>query len=159
MTEHNFLQHYILGEEKPFEFKTINITKSEDITIFKVSFNEHYSDYNFHDADALVEEFLLNAKSRFKPKNKDVFKCDFSIENIQNAPLTGETLSDLTNTRYWSTNVYEGFCFNDYIIAEIRSDILKRVIVNGLTGSSWRFNRFKHLSLKILDKNKIIHHG
>ena len=92
-----------------------------------------------------------------KQKISFFFKCDFSIENIQNAPLTSPNLTDITNTRYWSTNVYNGVYFNDFIISEIRSDILKRVIINNLTGSSWYFNRFKHLSIKVIEQEKLIH--
>ena len=80
-----------------------------------------------------------------------------NIENIQNAPLTSPKLTDITNTRYWSTNVYNGVYFNDCIIFKIRSDILKRVIINNLTGSSWYFNRFKHLNIKVIEQEKIIH--
>ena len=43
------------------------------------------------------------------------------------------------------------FFFNDFIVSEIRFDILKRVINNNLSVSSWHFNRFKHLNLKVID--------
>ena len=157
LSQHNVLEHYIDGEKKPAEFKTIDITKDNDIIIYNINFEKHSNEYNVYDSQELVDEFLFNVKSRFKPKNKVFFKCDFSIENIQNVPLTSPNLTDITNTRYWSTNVYNGVYFNDFIISEIRSDILKRVIINNLTGSSWYFNRFKHLSIKVIEQEKIIH--
>ena len=157
LSQHNFLEHYIDGEKKPAEFKTIDITKDNNIIIDNINFEKHSNEYNFYNSQELVDEFLFNVKSRFKTKNKFFFKCDFSIENIQNAPLTSPNLTDITNTRYWSTNVYNGVYFNDFIISEIRSDILKRVIINNLTGSSWYFNRFKHLSIKVIEQEKLIH--
>lgn len=57
----------------------------------------------------------------------------------------------LLNSRYWTTDPYEGVYFNDFIFHSIRQDILNKVIVNGVTGSSWRFKRFISLSMKILD--------
>ena len=35
------------------------------------------------------------------------------------------------------------------------SDILKRVIVNQMSGSSWYFKRFLNLALKILDSTEL----
>ena len=157
LSQHNFLEHYIDGEKKPAEFKTIDITKDNDIIIDNINFEKHSNEYNFYNSQELVDEFLFNVKSRFKTKNKFFFKCHFSIENIQNAPLTSPNLTNITNTRYWSTNVYNGVYFNDFIISEIRSDILKRVIINNLTGSSGYFNRFKHLSIKVIEQEKLIH--
>ena len=151
------MEHYIDGEKKPAEFKTIGIRKDNEIIIYNINFEKHSDEYNFYNSQELVDEFLFNVKSRFKPLNKVIFKTDFSIENIQNASLTLPTFTDITNTRYWTTNVYKGIYFNDFIISEIRSDILKRVIINNLTGSSWYFNRFKHLSIKVIEQKKAIH--
>ena len=157
LSQHNFLKHYIDGEKKPAEFKTIDIRKDNEIIIYNINFEKHSDEYNFYNSQELVDEFLFNVKSRFKPLNKVIFKADFSIENIQNAPLTLPSLTDIANARYWTTDVYKGVYFNDFIISEIRSDILKRVIINNLTGSSWYFNRFKHLSIKVIEQKKAIH--
>ena len=159
MSEHNFLDHYIDGEKKPTEFKTIDITKNNDITIYNINFEKYSNEYNFYNSQELVDEFLFNVKTRFKPKNKIFFKADFSIENIQNAPFISPNIADIKITRYWSTDVYKGVYFNDFIISEIRSDILKRVIINNLTGSSWHFNRFKHLNIKVIEQENKLHYG
>ena len=66
-------------------------------------------------------------------------------------------LIDITNVRYWSSGVYTGIYFNDFIISAIRDDILKRVINNNLSGSAWHFNRFKHINLKIIDQKNKLH--
>ena len=159
MSEHNFLDYYIDGEKKPTEFKTIDITIKKDTTLYNINFEKHSNEYNFYNSQELVDEFLFNVKTRFKPKNKVFFKGDFSIENIQNAPLISPNIIDIKTTRYWSTDVYKGVYFNDFIISEIRSDILRRVIINNLTGSSWHFNRFKHLSIKVIEQEHRFHHG
>ena len=37
------------------------------------------------------------------------------------------------------------------LIYSLKNDILKRVIVNHMSGSSWYFKRFLHLAVKMLD--------
>ena len=77
-------------------------------------------------------------------------KCKGYIE-IKNYQQT-ETI-ELENIRVWLTNVFIGRCFNQFIRGEMKKDILKRVIVNKLTGSSWVFKRFNKLQVIITDKN------
>lgn len=43
---------------------------------------------------------------------------------------------ELENTRVWLTKFFVGRYFNQFIRGEINRDILKRVIINGSTGSS-----------------------
>ena len=99
----------------------------------------------------------MNVKALYKPKNKVLFEADFSIENIQNANVVSPNTTDIVSIRYWSSEVYSGIYFNDFIVSEIRLDILKRIINNNLSGSSLHFNRFKHLNLKIIDQENILH--
>ena len=156
MTKHNFLKHYLEGERKPAEFKPIDIIKKQDITLYQISFEKHSDEYDFYNAEEVVEDFLFNVKRVFKPTNNVLFKGDFSIENIQTAPLSSPDIVDIKSLRYWSTNVYKGVYFNDFIVSEIRNDILKRVINNSLTGSSWHFNRFHYLNLKVVEEQQKI---
>ena len=104
----------------------------------------------------IVDDFLFNVKRVFKPSNNVLFKGDFSIENIQTAPLSSPDIADIKSLCYWSTNVYKGVYFNDFIVSEIRNDILKREINNNLTGSSWHFNRFQYLNLKVVEEQQKI---
>ena len=60
---------------------------------------------------------------------------------------------ELENTRTWLKNVYIGCYFNKYIRGEMKSDILKRAIVNGSTGSSWIFKRFNRLQVIVANKD------
>ena len=157
MVQHNFLEHYESGERKPAEFKSVDIIKNKEITIYQISFDKHSEEYDFYNSHEIIDNFLLNVKSLYKPKYKVLFKADFSIENIQNASVVSPNTTDIVNVRYWSSEVYSGVYFNDFIVSEIRFDILKRVINNNLSGSSWHFNRFKHLNLKIIDQENILH--
>ena len=43
------------------------------------------------------------------------------------------------------TNVYVGKYFDQFVRGQIKKDILKRVIINGGTGSSWLFKQFNRL--------------
>ena len=156
MIQHNFLEHYEAGERKPAEFKHVNIINKKDILIYQIDFSQHSDEYDFYNSQEIVDDFLLNVNQLYKPKNKVLFKADFSIENIQNTSVISPNTIDITNVRYWSSGVYTGIYFNDFIISAIRDDILKRVINNNLSGSAWHFNRFKHINLKIIDqKNKL----
>ena len=95
-------------------------------------------------------------KYRFQATNKKWFKCSFTIENTQNSIRTD--LLPLTNTRYWTTETYNGIYLNDFILHSLTSDILKRVIANQMCGSSWYFKRFLCFALKILDSEVNISH-
>ena len=157
MIQHNFLEHYESGQRKPAEFKSVDVIKNKDILIYQIDFNKHSEEYNFYNSHEIVDDFLLNVNTLFKPKNKVLFKADFSIENIQNTSVVSPNTTDIISVRYWSSDVYSGVYFNDFIISEIRGNILKRIINNNLSGNSWHFNRFKHINLKIIDQENKIH--
>ena len=58
---------------------------------------------------------------------------------------------NLENTRVDVTNVFEGS--HPYIRGRgIKKVILKRVIVNGATGSSWSFEMFNKLQIIVTDE-------
>ena len=88
-------------------------------------------------------------KYRFETNHKKWFKCSFNIENMKNS-ITSD-LEPLLNTRYCTTETYDSIYFNDFIFNALRQDILKRVIRNNMSGSSWYFKRFLYLAVKILD--------
>ena len=50
----------------------------------------------------------------------------------------------------WLTNSFNSKYCNDFVRGEIRDEITKRIIVNGQTGSSWHFKRFKRLSVIVV---------
>ena len=45
--------------------------------------------------------------------------------------------------------MWEGVYFNDFIKSNLANDNLNRVIMNGMSGSSWRFKRFDRLCITV----------
>ena len=91
---------------------------------------------------------MQNVKHRFHASEKR-FKCSITIENTQISIRAD--LQPLLNTQYWTTEAYGSIYFNDFIFHALKYDILKRVINNQMSGSSWYFESFLHLAEKILD--------
>ena len=71
-------------------------------------------------------------------------RCVFSLENIQAGVTDGDQL--LKNSQHWSTEATQTKSFNDFVFFSIR--VLKRVINNGLTSSSWHFSHFFYMNNK-----------
>ena len=138
--KHDFLKHYTEGQNLPFEDELVEVLKTGSITSYEISVNKQPNYYNFESAKQVVDDFLKNVRSRFQPKGDVLLKCDFMIENIQ--PSVNENFAPIINTRYWSTEPYKTKCFNDSVFYSLRENILKRVIINGMSGSSWTFRRF-----------------
>ena len=153
--KHSFLKHYLVGEQKPAEFKPIDLIRNKDITIYQIYFAKHSEEYDFFDPEAIVYEFFFNVKNLFVPSKPVLFEADFAIENIQSAPIRFDNTTEIKSLRYWSTNVYKAIYLNDFIAARMQNDVLKRVINNKLSGSAWRFNRFTYLNLKTVEKSNI----
>ena len=150
-TEHDFLNHFPERKEQPFETKPIDIrTLQNKITIYSIDYSKHKDSYNFFDSEKCVSDFLLNCRYNFKnTEQSKTFKCSFTIQNQQKSPIPNVPPS--FDSRYWSTSPYESVFFNDFIFFSLKAEILNRVIQNGLSGSSWFFNKFASISLKVLE--------
>ena len=148
---HNFLKHYEEGKSVPFEEKTIDIVKFHGLTIYSIEFQKHKDLYDFFNSEKGVDDFLKNVENKFISGGKKWIKCLFTIENIQSSPY--KDIRPFINNRYWTTSPYEGIYFNDFIFYCLRQNILGRVVINGISDSSWYFKRFVSLSLKILDND------
>ena len=97
--------------------------------------------------EQLVDEFLSNVKRRIARSDNDyLIRCGFSLQNVQPSPEGFD--QPLTATRYWSTDPISTKSFNDFVLFHIRDTIIKRVIITGLTGSSWQFRRFNYINIK-----------
>ena len=147
--KHDFLKHYADGDSVLFEDKPIEIVKTRNITKYEVSVNKHTDYYDFGNAQQVVDDFLRNVRSKFRPRSDVLLKRGFLIENIH--PFLHENSISILNTRCWSTEPYQTKYFYDYIFYSLRENILKRVIVNEMSGSSWGFRRFVYLNLKTID--------
>ena len=148
---HNFLKHYDDGKTIPFEEKPLNILKLPALTVYSIEFKKHQNFYDFYNSELCVDDFLRNVKHKFKAGSKKWIKRSFTIENIQKSLYQG--LQPILNTRYWTTPTHDGVYFNDFIFFGLKQDILSRVIINGMSGSSWHFKRFISVAAKILDND------
>ena len=145
---HDFLKHYSSGKNV-IEEKPLTVTSIGNVTKFEISYQEHLAHYDFYNSESLVDEFLFNVKIRIPRSDTDiVVRCGFSLENIQ--PPIGDYDQPLKVSRYWSTDPIQTKSFNDFVFFNTRESVLKRVINNGMTGSSWHFNRFLYISIKTI---------
>ena len=154
---HNFLKHYGKGlsiddngDGNGNLDKPINIINTAAIRKFEITFKEHSSFYDFFDSVAVVDSFLAQVKNVMQHyKDNVLVRAGFSIENIQQ-PLDNYS-EPLVQTRYWSTEPIQTKSLNDFVSFKIREEILRRVIINKLSGSAWNFNKFNYINVKILD--------
>ena len=153
---HNFLKHYKDGKELISDEKPISIVEiGNNIRKYEIKYSEHSSYYDFFNSERVVDDFLSNVRRKIKRTNEYfLIRCGFSIENFQ--PVLDSYNEPLKDTRYWSTDPIETKSFNDFVYFSVRESVLKRVINNGLTGSSWRFNRFVYINIKTLNVNESI---
>ena len=60
--------------------------------------------------------------------------------------------------RIWMTDIYSCKFFNGFVRGQIKNDLMKRVIINEMFGSSWRFKRFDHITMIVsrVDEKSIV---
>ena len=124
---HEFLKRYNEGKNVTFEERLLDILRYSGLLIYSIEFKKYNNFYNFYSSEKCVDEFLRNVKYKFKATSKNWFKCSFIIENKQNSIRP------------------------DFIFYALKQEILKRVIRNSMSGSSWYFKCFVYLAVKILD--------
>ena len=151
---HDFLKHYNDGENI-VEEKPVIVTNIGKVTKFEINYQDHSTFYDFHNSESIVDEFLFNVKKKIHSRTRSnidfLIRSGFSLENIQSA--VDDFNEPLKNSRYWTTDPIQTKSFNDYAYFTISESILKRVINNGLTGSSWHFNRFLYINIKTIKVN------
>ena len=154
-TIHEFASHYSDGEQELPENKPINIEENKLFTKYSIDIKNFGNFYDFYNSEKVISDFLNNVKTRFQIENDHVIiKGSCVIENIQHSIL--DDIPPLKDTRYWSTDAYTVNYFNQFVYYNLAEDYSKRVINNGLTGSSWVFNRFINLSLTVLKNQKLL---
>ena len=144
---HEFLSHYDEGNYELSEDKPIDIEKNDTYIKYSIDVKKFGSSYNFYNSKSVITDFLNNVRSKIKLNNTAVIRGSFVIENIQK---TADNLISLKDTRYWSTDVYTVNYFNQFVYYNLAEDYGKRVVLNGLTGSAWTFNRFINLNLTVI---------
>ena len=60
--------------------------------------------------------------------------------------------------RIWMTDIYSCKFFNGFVRGQIANDLMKRVIINEMSGSNWRFKRFDHITMIVsrVDEKSIV---
>ena len=145
---HDFFKYSSSGKNV-IEEKALSVTSIGNVTKFEIGYQEHSTYYDFYNSESLVDEFLFNVKTRIWRSDTDFFvRCGFFLENIQ-LPI-GDYDQPLKVSRYLSTDLIQTKLFNDFVVFNTRESVLKRVINNGMTGSSWHFNRFLYINIKTI---------
>lgn len=95
------MKHYDEGKDIPFEDKAIDILRFPGFTIYSIECQKHKDFYDFFNSEEVVDDFLRNAKYKFKPGRRKWIKYSFTIENIQQPPY--QDLKPIIKSRYCTT--------------------------------------------------------
>ena len=147
----HYLSYHNIDENNWF-FQKLFQAKNKSLLTNCVRCNEFLTTEKHKAVHDFLRHYDDGKSIPFEEKPLDIkkwFKCSFNIENTQNS--IRPDLEPLLNTRYWTTETYDSTYFNDFIFFGLRQDILKRVIINNMSGSAWHFKRFVYLALKVLD--------
>ena len=118
------------------------------MTFYSMNYQQHKNFYDFFD-EKIVGKFFNSARNVFVTDGCDEFKMQgyAEIKNYQQTEIV-----QLQNIRVWLTNAFIGRYFNDFVRGSVKEYILKRVIINGSTCSSWLFNQFNKLQVIVTTK-------
>ena len=81
--KHDFLKHYDEEQTDLYEDKLIDIIKLIFMTKFGISIIKHGEYYSFFNSAEVVDDFLRNVRSKYKPVVLKYIKGSFVIQNIQ----------------------------------------------------------------------------
>ena len=119
-------------------------------TYFPINYFQHKNLYDFFDAEKSFDAFLNTFQGSFVSGEKVKFQGYIELIIFQSTERI-----ELESKRIWLTEVFTGRYFNKFIRGEIRARFMKRVIINGATGSSWQFKRFERISIIVTDINQV----
>ena len=140
----------------------VNVLRRGPIISYPINYDQHKNFYDSYDEGKIVDMFFNSVKDLFVSGKDCKIQGYFESKNYQQTELV-----ELENTRDWLTNVfvwryfnevYKCICwsyFNEFIRGEMTKYILKRIIINGSTGSSWLFKRFNKLQIIVTDKSPL----
>ena len=93
--------------------KPVDVEKTANLLKFEITVNKHRDYYDFENSEEVVDDFLKNVYSRFKPFCLKLTKCLFLIKNIQQPAF--KNLRLILNTRYWTTHAYKATYFKFFL--------------------------------------------
>ena len=115
--------------------RSLNISKRSSITYYSINHFLHKNYYDFYDSRKTVDNFIFSVDNKFVSRGKVSVQGSMELINYQPEEETDQII-ELESRRSWLTDVYTCVFFNGYIQEEIRKNFKKRVIINGMTGSS-----------------------
>ena len=144
---HSFLVHreQQIGDSTN-QLLPVNTLRRGVITYYSINYFQHKNFYDFFDAEKIVDNFLSTFERSFVSNKKVKMQGYIELVNYQPSEII-----ELESKRVWVSDIFTGRYFNQYIKGKMKSNFLKRVIVNGATGSSWQFKRFDRLSVIVTD--------
>ena len=125
----------------------INVLKRGPITYYSINFNQHKKFDDFF-SSGIVDAFLESVYEICRPTKENKFQGYAEVVNQQRGKII------LEDKRVWLTNSFSSKHFNEFVRGEIRDEITKRIIANGLSGSSWYFKRFECLSVIVISQTE-----
>ena len=99
---------------------------------FFINYFQHRNFYDFFDAEKVDDSFLNAFEMCFVSNKKMKFQGYRELIHYQSAEII-----ELESKRVWLTDVFTNKYLNQYVRGKIRANFLRRVILNGTTGSSW----------------------
>ena len=127
----------------------VNISRRDYLlTIYSV--NIHKNSYDFYSAEETKKKNYFCREKNFVPNGKVNVEGSIVIINCQ--PSVDGSIEQKSR-RIWLTKVFTRVYFNRYVRDELSKNFIKKVIVNGLTGSSWQFKIFNRLSVIVTVAN------
>ena len=126
----------------------VNVLKRGPIT-YSINFYQHKIFYDFYD-EKIIDGFFNSVRNLILSGGKE-FKMPgyFELRSYQRTVPV-----ELENARVWLTNVFVGRYCNEFIRNEMKKDILKRIIINESTESSWLFKRFNKPQVNLTDNTE-----
>ena len=92
--KHDFLKHDE-GYNNLFEDKPADVEKNANLLKFEITVKKHGDYYDFENSKEVVDDFLKNVLSQFKPFGLKLINCLFVIKNIQQSAF--ENLRPILN--------------------------------------------------------------
>ena len=122
----------------------MNIRKIGPIIYYSINFYQHN---DFHD-ESIFDSFFHSVQQVFTPTGSEMkIQRYFELKNYEQTEI-----AKIENARVWLTNVYGEKYFNRFVRGQIKEDILKTVIINCTTVSTWLFKWFNKLQIIVTDK-------
>ena len=118
-----------------------------------MNFSLHKNFYYFQDAQKTVDDFALAFEKIFSPSDKVKIQASMELINYQPTEII-----ELESRKIWITDAYTHKFFNGFVRGQIKNDLMKRVIISGLSNSSWHFKRFECITMIVtrVDKKPVV---